>query len=100
MPPRFHCTPPEAVAETVRETVFVGDMVNNQAILVAGGPVQVFSSGYRNPYDIVLTSSGRTGSLMEGLSQKAEAGRRAWSGPTPGEGSSCHHGACGCGRLE
>jgi len=25
MPPRFHCTPPEAVAETVRETVFVGD---------------------------------------------------------------------------
>lgn len=25
MPPRFHCTPPEMVAETVRETVFVGD---------------------------------------------------------------------------
>src|SRR5688572_33274884 len=25
MPPRFHCTPPETVAETVRETVFVGD---------------------------------------------------------------------------
>lgn len=25
MPPRFHCTPPEAVTETVRETVFVGD---------------------------------------------------------------------------
>ena len=25
MPPRFHCTPPELVAETVRETVFVGD---------------------------------------------------------------------------
>ena len=25
MPPRFHCTPPEAVAETVRETVFVDD---------------------------------------------------------------------------
>ncbi|QJW97891.1 class I SAM-dependent methyltransferase [Frigoriglobus tundricola] len=25
MPPRFHCTPPEAVAETVRETVYVGD---------------------------------------------------------------------------
>lgn len=25
MPPRFHCTPPEVVAETVRETVFVGD---------------------------------------------------------------------------
>lgn len=25
MPPRFHCTPPEVVAETVRETVFVDD---------------------------------------------------------------------------
>jgi predicted nicotinamide N-methyase len=25
MSPRFHCTPPEAVAETLRETVFVGD---------------------------------------------------------------------------
>jgi predicted nicotinamide N-methyase len=25
MPPRFHRTPPEVVAETVRETVFVGD---------------------------------------------------------------------------
>lgn len=25
MPPRFHCTPPESVAETVCETVFVGD---------------------------------------------------------------------------
>ena len=25
MPPRFHCTPPELVAETVRDTVFVGD---------------------------------------------------------------------------
>jgi predicted nicotinamide N-methyase len=25
MPPRFHRTPPETVAETVRETVFVGD---------------------------------------------------------------------------
>jgi predicted nicotinamide N-methyase len=25
MPPRYHCTPPECVAETVRETVFVGN---------------------------------------------------------------------------
>jgi len=25
MPPRFHCTPPESVAETVRETVFIDD---------------------------------------------------------------------------
>jgi hypothetical protein len=38
---------------------FGGDMGNNQAILVAGGPVQVYSPGYRNPYDLVLTSSGR-----------------------------------------
>ena len=25
MPPRYHATPPEAVTETVRETVYVGD---------------------------------------------------------------------------
>jgi len=30
----------------------------NQAILVPGGPVQVFSPGYRNPYDLVITESG------------------------------------------
>jgi N-acetylneuraminic acid mutarotase len=30
----------------------------NQAKLVPGGPVQIFSPGYRNAYDLVLTESG------------------------------------------
>ena len=31
----------------------------NQAKLVVNGPVQVFSGGYRNPYDVVKTQAGR-----------------------------------------
>lgn len=31
----------------------------NQAILEANGPVKIFSPGFRNPYDIVYTESGR-----------------------------------------
>ncbi len=30
----------------------------NQAMIVQGGPVQIFSPGYRNTYDLVLTASG------------------------------------------
>ncbi len=30
----------------------------NQAVVVPGGPVQVFSAGYRNAYDLVYTESG------------------------------------------
>ncbi|SDR09208.1 N-acetylneuraminic acid mutarotase, partial [Flagellimonas zhangzhouensis] len=30
----------------------------NQAMVVTGGPVQIYSPGYRNAYDIVLTESG------------------------------------------
>jgi Malectin domain/Carbohydrate binding module (family 6)/Transmembrane protein 131-like N-terminal len=37
---------------------FGGDMGKHQAILVPGGPVQVYSTGWRNPYDIVLASNG------------------------------------------
>ena len=35
-----------------------GDDGLNQAMLVAGGPVQVYASGMRNPYDIVVTQAG------------------------------------------
>ena len=31
----------------------------NQAMVVEGGPVQIFSGGYRNAYDLVLTENGR-----------------------------------------
>ncbi|MDH3698863.1 MAG: PKD domain-containing protein, partial [Flavobacteriaceae bacterium] len=30
----------------------------NQAMIVPGGPVQIFSPGYRNTYDLVVTQSG------------------------------------------
>ncbi len=30
----------------------------NQAMLVEGGPVQIFSAGYRNSYDLVVTEGG------------------------------------------
>ena len=38
---------------------FGGNNGKNQARLVAGGPVQVFSPGWRNAYDILITSTGR-----------------------------------------
>ncbi len=40
---------------------FGGNDGLNQALLVPGGPVQVYSPGYRNPYDVVL--SQYTGNL-------------------------------------
>ncbi|WP_020568721.1 malectin domain-containing carbohydrate-binding protein [Neolewinella persica] len=38
---------------------FGGNDGLNQAMIVPGGPVQIFSSGYRNTYDLVLTQNGR-----------------------------------------
>lgn len=38
---------------------FGGNRGKNQARIVPGGPVQVYSPGYRNPYDIVITQSGK-----------------------------------------
>jgi len=38
---------------------FGGDDGDNQAKLVPGGPVQVFEPGFRNPYDLLITESGR-----------------------------------------
>ena len=38
---------------------FGGNNGKNQAKLVAGGPVQIYSPGYRNAYDLVLTQSGK-----------------------------------------
>lgn len=31
----------------------------NQAMIVAGGPVQIFSAGYRNSYDLAVTADGK-----------------------------------------
>lgn len=38
---------------------FGGNGGKNQAKLVAGGPVQIYSSGYRNAYDLVLSQAGK-----------------------------------------
>lgn len=38
---------------------FGGNNGQNQAKLVAGGPVQIYSPGYRNAYDLVLTQAGK-----------------------------------------
>ena len=37
---------------------FGGNDGLNQAMIVPGGPVQIFSPGYRNAYDLVVTQSG------------------------------------------
>lgn len=38
---------------------FGGNDGINQAKLIEGGPVQIYSPGYRNPYDLVLAESGQ-----------------------------------------
>ncbi len=38
---------------------FGGNDGKNQAVIVPGGPVQVYSPGYRNPYDILIAKSGK-----------------------------------------
>jgi Glucose / Sorbosone dehydrogenase len=37
---------------------FGGDFGANQAVIVAGGPVQLYATGFRNPYDILISSKG------------------------------------------
>jgi hypothetical protein len=38
---------------------FGGNDGINQAKLIEGGPVQIYSPGYRNPYDLVVTEGGQ-----------------------------------------
>jgi hypothetical protein len=66
---------------------FGGNDGLNQAKLVSGGPVQVYSSGWRNPYDVVITESGK----MYAIDNGANAG---WGDIPVGNGSaSCTNGA-------
>ncbi|MDF7814857.1 malectin domain-containing carbohydrate-binding protein [Hymenobacter sp. YC55] len=48
---------------------FGGNDGLNQAKIVAGGPVQIFSPGYRNPYDIVITRARRMYTIDNGANQ-------------------------------
>lgn len=45
---------------------FGGDAGANQAKLVPGGPVQVFEPGFRNPYDVLISRSGRIYTIDNG----------------------------------
>jgi hypothetical protein len=58
---------------------FGGDNGKNQAVIVPGGPVQVYAPGFRNPYDVVITTSGRMYTIDNG----ANAG---WGDIPVGEG--------------
>jgi hypothetical protein len=63
---------------------FGGNDGLNQAKLVPGGPVQVYAPGFRNPYDLVLTSAGRLYTIDNG-------GNAGWGHVPIGEGA---NGAC------
>ena len=59
---------------------FGGNDGLNQAKLVPGGPVQIYSPGFRNPYDVVLTEAGKMYTIDNG----ANGG---WGGHPDGEGT-------------
>jgi hypothetical protein len=59
---------------------FGGAAGNNQARLVAGGPVQVYSPGYRNPYDVIIASNGQMYATDNG-NNAGEGGPPAGEGP-------------------
>lgn len=45
---------------------FGGNNGKNQAMLVFNGPVTVYAPGFRNPYDVLITQSGRMYSIDNG----------------------------------
>ncbi len=53
---------------------FGGNNGANQAMIVAGGPVEVWAPGYRNPFDVVITSQNRIYTIDNGPN-------RGWGGP-------------------
>ncbi|MBC2840342.1 PKD domain-containing protein [Robiginitalea sp. SC105] len=59
---------------------FGGNDGLNQAIVVPGGPVQIYSPGYRNAYDLVVTESGALYVTDNGANQ-------GWGGFPENEGT-------------
>ncbi len=53
---------------------FGGNNGANQAIIVPGGPVEVWAPGYRNPFDVIITSQNRIYTIDNGPNQ-------GWGGP-------------------
>lgn len=62
---------------------FGGNDGLNQAKLVAGGPVQVYASGFRNPYDLVITHAPGHEGHMYSFDNGANLG---WGGYPTNEG--------------
>ena len=60
---------------------FGGNDGKNQAVLVPDGPVQVYASGFRNPYDLVRTRAGRIYAVDNGANAD-------WGNVPVGEGPS------------
>lgn len=59
---------------------FGGNNGLNQAKIVPGGPVQVYASGFRNPYDIVITQARKMYTVDNGANQ-------GWGGYPKNEGT-------------
>lgn len=59
---------------------FGGNDGLNQAKLVEGGPIELYSTGYRNAYDLVITTAGR----MYVMDNGANGG---WGGHPAGDGT-------------
>ena len=57
---------------------FGGNNGKNQAKLVPGGPVQIYASGYRNAYDLVMTEAGKLYTFDNG-------GNSSWGGYPGGD---------------
>jgi glucose/arabinose dehydrogenase len=65
---------------------FGGSGGKNQARLMPDGPVQVYAPGYRNPYDVLVTTKGRLYTIQNGPGA-------GWGGLPRGEGpeGQCSH---------
>jgi len=70
---------------------FGGNGGKNQARLIPDGPVQIYAPGFRNSYDVLVTTRGRLYTIQNGPSQKGPGGR--WGGLPRGEGpgGQCTH---------
>jgi hypothetical protein len=63
---------------------FGGNNGANQAKIVVGGPVQVYASGFRNPYDLLLATVGQHAGKMYATDNGYNAGQ---GGPPIGAGT-------------
>lgn len=62
---------------------FGGNDGLNQARIVEGGPVQIFASGFRNPYDVMIAKTGARAGKMYTFDNAANSG---WGGYPKNEG--------------